>query len=442
MKVKFPKVGMRMVKTAIAVFICLLTTFVRPESAPIYSTITAILCMTPYLSNTKEVAVNRIVGTLIGGVAGMLILMFLRAYVSNMTLQYIIISACMIPLIYITLIINHSSASAFTCIVFLGTTIAAGSDAAPFIIASYRMIDTLIGILVALAVNAFHFPVHKDRSILFVSELDNTLLQSDGKLSAYTEFQINKMIDDGEWFTIATNRSPATLVPIIENLNLNLPVVAMNGAVLYDVKDRTYSFSMPMNRAVSDAVEALVAEAGYNCFVHAIINETMHIYYGCFNNVAEERFYHRLRRTSHKNYVYGKLPDGYQAVNITLINEKSINKALQKRIEALDLQSQIDIVSAPSLDEEGYTVMDIYSADATRLNALLKMEKDLSIDHVVAFGSSALSLPIFKSAFRAYAVENAASALKEAATRTIGNNDSDAVVKMMDRVFYRKRKCD
>ena len=87
MKYKFPKVGMRMVKTAVAVFICLLITFIRPESVPIYSTITAVLCMQPYLSNTKEIAINRIVGTLIGGLAGMLVLMFMRSYVPWPTVQ-------------------------------------------------------------------------------------------------------------------------------------------------------------------------------------------------------------------------------------------------------------------------------------------------------------------------------------------------------------------
>ena len=182
-----------MVKTAVAVFICLLITFIRPESVPIYSTITAVLCMQPYLSNTKEIAINRIVGTLIGGLAGMLVLMFMRSYVPWATVQFIIVSLCMIPLIYVTLVINHSSASAFTCIVFLGTTIAATPGTAPYIIASYRMIDTLIGILVALAVNAFHLPVHRNRSVLFVSELDNTLLHSDGKISSYAEFHINRM---------------------------------------------------------------------------------------------------------------------------------------------------------------------------------------------------------------------------------------------------------
>lgn len=439
MKYKFPKVGMRMVKTAVAVFICLLITFIRPESVPIYSTITAVLCMQPYLSNTKEIAINRIVGTLIGGLAGMLVLMFMRSYIPWPTIQFGIVSICMIPLIYVTLVINHSSASAFTCIVFLGTTIAATPDTAPYIIASYRMFDTLIGILVALVVNAFHLPVHRNRSVLFVSELDNTLLHSDGKITSYTEFHINRMIDDGEWFTIVTDRTPATLVPILENLNLNLPVIAMNGAVLYDVQDRSYSFSLPMDREVSDAIESVFEEERQNCFVHAIINETMHIYYGDFKNTAEERFYHRLRRTSHKNYVFGGLPEDQQAVNITSVNEESVNNRIRKKIEALDIGKRIEIINIPSHDAEGYTVMDIYSADATRENAILKMKKDLSVDQIVAFGSSSLNVPTFKLANRAYAVENAARALKEAATQTISNNDSDAVVKMIDKIFYRKK---
>ena len=83
--------------------------------------------------------------------------------------------------------------------------------------------------------------------------------------------------------------------------------------------------------------------------------------------------------------------------------------------------------------------MDIYSAEATRENAILKMKRDLSVDQIVAFGSSSLNVPIFKLANRAYAVENAARALKEAATQTISNNDSDAVVKMMEKTFYHKK---
>ena len=77
-------------------------TFIRPESVPIYSTITAVLCMQPYLSNTKEIAINRIVGTLIGGLAGMLVLMFMRSYIPWPTIQFGIVSLCMIPLIYVT----------------------------------------------------------------------------------------------------------------------------------------------------------------------------------------------------------------------------------------------------------------------------------------------------------------------------------------------------
>ena len=41
-------------------------------------------------------------------------------------------------------------------------------------------------------------------------------------------------------FTIATARTPATVVPLLKQLQLDLPVVLMNGAVLYDIRNKHY----------------------------------------------------------------------------------------------------------------------------------------------------------------------------------------------------------
>jgi len=43
--------------------------------------------------------------------------------------------------------------------------------------------------------------------ILYVSDLDGTLLKSDDKMSEYTVKTINKLIDDGMHFSYATARS-------------------------------------------------------------------------------------------------------------------------------------------------------------------------------------------------------------------------------------------
>ena len=69
-----PKIGMRMIKTSIAVAICLLIYLLRgKQGVPVFSTIAAMICMQPYVENSKTVAFNRIIGTLTGAVMGLVV---------------------------------------------------------------------------------------------------------------------------------------------------------------------------------------------------------------------------------------------------------------------------------------------------------------------------------------------------------------------------------
>ena len=47
---------------------------------PFYPAIAAVLCMQPYVSNSVRVALNRTVGTFIGGLFGMLALVIEKAF--------------------------------------------------------------------------------------------------------------------------------------------------------------------------------------------------------------------------------------------------------------------------------------------------------------------------------------------------------------------------
>ena len=50
-----PKIGMRLIKTAIAVFLCFLVDFFRDGRILFYSAIAAILCMQPELDSSLKV---------------------------------------------------------------------------------------------------------------------------------------------------------------------------------------------------------------------------------------------------------------------------------------------------------------------------------------------------------------------------------------------------
>ena len=70
--------------------------------------------------------------------------------------------------------------------------------------------------------------------VLYVSDLDGTLMRNDETISAYTERTLNKLIGEGLAFTYATARSVESARTITGGLKLKLPVVTRNGTVLAD----------------------------------------------------------------------------------------------------------------------------------------------------------------------------------------------------------------
>ena len=72
---------------------------------------------------------------------------------------------------------------------------------------------------------------------LFVTDLDGTLINSKREVPKKSVEILNKLIDKGVNFTVATARTPATAVEILQDLNLKLPVALMNGVLIYDTKE-------------------------------------------------------------------------------------------------------------------------------------------------------------------------------------------------------------
>ena len=70
-KIYLPYIGQRIVKTAIAVFLCLVFYYYRGYRGAAMSAeaaITAIICMQPYVHDTRESAYNRLSGSAHSGV--------------------------------------------------------------------------------------------------------------------------------------------------------------------------------------------------------------------------------------------------------------------------------------------------------------------------------------------------------------------------------------
>lgn len=152
---RFWAAGMRTWKTVVAVFLALLIDSGHPGSMPFYAAIAAVICIQPNPKSSLEVAVNREIATLIGGAVGLgfLMLEICLGRFDPPVLRYALLAVCLVPLISLSVWMGRAKSTFLTCVVFLSVALLHASDTSPYLFAWNRVLDTSIGIGVALAVN-------------------------------------------------------------------------------------------------------------------------------------------------------------------------------------------------------------------------------------------------------------------------------------------------
>lgn len=107
--------------------------------------------------------------------------------------------------------------------------------------------------------------------ILYVSDLDGTLLRRDGTLSAQSAALLNGCMERGLLFTIATARSWNSAGPLLSKLRLTLPVITYNGAFLVDPQTKRLLAASVFAPQVMDEARSRFEHAGVAapCLRHA-----------------------------------------------------------------------------------------------------------------------------------------------------------------------------
>ena len=147
--------GMRVIKTCLAITICLIIEYFRGTSMPYHSSIAAIVCMQPTLKSTFTTAIDRTIGTLIAGVYGYLFITLFHQQLQlgfNSLNYFILIGLLTLPLMMLMIAIKKQGGLAITVVVFLVVVINAG-ETDPLNYTVERVVGTLIGIGVALFIN-------------------------------------------------------------------------------------------------------------------------------------------------------------------------------------------------------------------------------------------------------------------------------------------------
>lgn len=393
---RFPHVGMRIAKSCIAVFLCYVVYLLRGRQGIVfYSQIAVLWCIQPYVDTSLKKGLQRAVGTFIGAFFGLVIVLFNYYVLPEITgsnqlaaelLQYVLISLMIIPIIKTTLLFHQKDASYFSCVVFLSIVVN-HMDEMPFLFVWNRICDTMIGILIGILVNSFHLPHRKRRDLLFVSGLDDTLLTSQEKMPSYSRIELNQMLEDGLHFTISTIRTPAALIPIMEGISLPLPVIAMDGAVLYDIREKKYLRSYVISYSKTLELTQLFRRFDIHCFANVIREDLLVTYHQELRNEAEKDIYSRLYSSPYRNYLYAQLPEGSNCIYLMAIDQTEKIQALYQALEKDGYTEQLKILCYPSPDYSGYSYLKIYNKNAEKENMIKYLQATLHCTQTITFGS-------------------------------------------------------
>ena len=436
-----PRVGLRMIKTSLAVCICFLIYFLRgEEGAPVFSTIAAIICMQPQVENSRQAAFNRIVGTLVGAVFAILIVYLVREIPWYYRIfRYVVISLTIIPVMYVTVLLKKTGATALAGIVLLSTCLS-NAGQPPIVDAMNRSVETIIGILVSLVVNGLHFPRKRSDHCLFVTGFDGALYDEKEGITPYVLFELNQLIHDGMPFTIATERTPASLVSDLKGVELQLPVIAMDGAVLYDVKDKRYRATNGLDRELADAICARADKKGYHYFRNVVWENVLLIYYNDFKDFkseAEKQTYLSNRRSPYRNYVNGEVPKNGIVVYILLVLKDAEADALEAELQAMDTKQELLFLRDKSETPEEYCHLKIYHKNATKEYMLQRLMEEIPQKKCVVFGSNKNDISMLAAADLSFATADAIPEAAAAADQQLKGYGGDSVVRKIAHLYER-----
>ncbi len=266
---------------------------------------------------------------------------------------------------------------------------------------------------------------------LYITDLDGTLLNSDGHPSLFTVNTINSLVDKGMQFTVATARSISSAAGLVECFNTKLPGVMMNGVFLTDLHTKEQHHVCKMHSDVAKQVIDAFVNAGRPPIVYTFDGH-INAQFTEIKNDYEKNFIEKRKKLYH-SFNQVKVHDvGDDTVYINGIDYKeTMDKVAEnlKNIKGIKFSYYLDVYSGDKY------FIEVYSEDAGKQNTIERLKKLYGFDRVVAFGDNANDVEMLKAADLGVAVGNARPEALDVADVVIDTNNNDGVAKYLLSVF-------
>lgn len=263
---------------------------------------------------------------------------------------------------------------------------------------------------------------------LYISDLDGTILNSNTNISDYTASIINKIIENGHYFSYATARSFPVSHLLTSSLNIEIPIISHNGVFLINPFTQKTIISNFFNNIENSDLIRLFNEYQLTPNVYSFIDGVERVSLIKKPYDLAQRYYLDTRKNDKRLRLVNNTDELYMG-NIFYYLCMGDKEKLQPIHNVLNLDKRFN--SILSLEHEKIFWLDIMPKNATKANAILKLKEILGCNKIISFGDGLNDIPMFKISDECYAVENAVPELKAIATGVIDSNENNGVAKWL-----------
>ncbi|MEZ0075315.1 Cof-type HAD-IIB family hydrolase [Planotetraspora sp. GP83] len=261
------------------------------------------------------------------------------------------------------------------------------------------------------------------RPRLIATDLDGTVVRSDGTISARTTAAFARIEPAGAQFVFVTGRPPRLMGSVADAVGSHGTAICSNGAFVYDMHTHTVIDEYAIDTAT-------LAEAARR-LREAIPGIGLAVEYA--HEMAGDELYE---------------PWDWEA-DITVQRpgeDKLWSRPAPKLVGRHPTLSADDLLAlaAPAIGDlvtvyhsNGLRLVEAIAPDVSKAHALTRFAGGLGItpDQVVAFGDMPNDLPMLAWAGTSYAVANAHPTVLDAVSHVIPSNDEDGVAKIIEELF-------
>tara|TARA_B100000686_G_scaffold349820_1_gene444127 strand:- start:1286 stop:2143 length:858 start_codon:yes stop_codon:yes gene_type:complete len=280
-----------------------------------------------------------------------------------------------------------------------------------------------------------------DKNLLYISDLDGTLLLPDSSFPDNYKKRLNRLIDMGLRFTIATARNYDSAYPILKDINLNLPVILFNGVYLADFSSgHILEHSDFIKKEVVQNMLELALSQDIDPFIYTF-GEIHHLYYVNATNPGSQSYLksldgdERLCQVSQFAFPKEEKISGFLLID-TYKRLDPIYQSLKRKYH-----DHLNLYFAEDVSMKGYYWLQSFHQEASKGKMLTILAKKMKVpvEHTVVFGDYLNDLDMFRIAGHSIAMENALQKVKDSANEVIGSNAHGSVLQYLESIWLEKR---